>query len=103
MKDSTRRGIRTALQLLVTLVTNGALFGLLVLFGVDVTVEAFGIVAAVLLPIVTTIQNGLEDRNTIPALLKAPASSGANPVPDADSEPPREQASGYDDDTYPRL
>lgn len=83
MNDSTRRGIRTALQLVVTLLTNGAVFGLLVLFGVEVTVEGFTVVAAVLLPIVTTLLNGLEDKGSIPALLKAPASSGADPMPDA--------------------
>lgn len=82
MSDALRRGLRTALQLVVTLLGNGALFGLLVVLEVPVTLEQFGAVSAVLLPIVTAGLNALEDRGTIPAVLKAPASPGAHPVPE---------------------
>lgn len=80
MSDSTRRGLRTALQLLVSLLTSGGIVGVLALAGVEVTTEAFAAISGVLLPFVTTLLNALEDNNTIPALLKAPASNGANPV-----------------------
>lgn len=33
--------------------------------------------------VVTFVQNWLEDNTPVPALLKAPPSSGVNPVPDA--------------------
>lgn len=82
MSDAKRRGLRTGLQLLATLLGNGALFGLLVLLGVPVTTEQFAAVTAVLLPVVTALLNALEDQGTIPAVWKAPASDGENPVPD---------------------
>jgi hypothetical protein len=85
MTDAKRRGLRTAMQLVVTLGGNGALFGLLAVLGADVTLEQYGAVTAVLLPVVTAALNGMEDSGTIPALLKAPASPGVNPVPDGDA------------------
>lgn len=81
MSDAWRRGLRTALQLVVTLLTNGAAFGLLAALDVPVTLEQFGAVSAVLLPLVTAGLNALEDAGTIPAVLKAPASAGEHPVP----------------------
>jgi hypothetical protein len=81
MSDAKRRGLRTALQTLVTLVGNGALFGLLHVLGVPVTAEQYAAASAVLLPFVTAGLNALEDRGTIRAVLKAPASDGAEPVP----------------------
>lgn len=86
LSDSTRRGLRTALQLLVTLLTTGAGTALLALLGVDVSPEQYATVTALLLPVITTLLNGLEDRGTIPAVLKAPPSPGADPVPDPAAE-----------------
>lgn len=86
MSDATRRGLRTALQLIVTLLTNGAAFGLLAALDVSVTLEQYGAATAVLLPVVTAGLNALEDAGTIPALLKAPASPGATPVPEPDPD-----------------
>lgn len=80
MKDSTRRGLRTALQLLVTLLTTGGIQGLLVLLGVGLTAEQYAALSAVLLPVVSAVLNELEDNGTIPAPLKAP-SFGADPEP----------------------
>lgn len=81
MKDSKRRGLRTALQMLVTILTTGAGTGLLKLIGFDVSPEIWAAVTAVLLPLVTTVLNELEDNGTIPAVLKAPASDGEDPLP----------------------
>lgn len=83
MSDATRRGLRTALQLLASLLTSGGVLGVLALFGVDVSAEQWAAISAVLLPFVTVVQNALEDADKIPALLKAPASNGADPVPPA--------------------
>jgi hypothetical protein len=83
MKDSTRRGIRTALQLVVTLLTTGGIQGLLALFGLTMSPEQYAVVTGALLPVVTAVLNGLEDSGKIPAVLKAPANDGASPLPDA--------------------
>ena len=94
MNDALRRGVRTFLQ---------AFVGFLVLFAIPALQDLiravssgedyqfnFGfwqaiVVAAVasgLVALITWAQNELEDKGAIPALLKAPASSGADPVPD---------------------
>lgn len=83
MSDATRRGLRTALQLAASLLASGGIVGVLKLCGVEVTAEAWAAISGVLLPFVTVLQNSLEDADTIPALLKAPASDGADPVPPA--------------------
>lgn len=85
MKDSTRRAIRTALQLVVTLLTTGGLQAGLAAFDMALTVEQYAALNGVLLPLMTALLNGLEDAGTIPAVLKAPASDGADPVPPADA------------------
>lgn len=81
MKDSTRRGLRTVLQMIVTVLTTGSGTALLQLFGVDVTPQQWAVVSTALLPLVTIVLNELEDSGKIPALLKAPASDGEDPVP----------------------
>ena len=79
MNDSTRRGLRTAYQLLISLIA--VLPTLAVLdWGDDTgkalaTLIAWGAVA-------TKLINALEDSGSLPAILKAPASDGANPIPD---------------------
>lgn len=79
MSDALRRAIRTLLQF----IAGGGLSVLVteVIADVDDTTAkaAITVVAAFL---VSFAQNELEDRDVIPALLKAPASDGANPVPD---------------------
>lgn len=80
MSDSTRRGLRTAYQALVSLVAVLPTLALLD-WGDDTgkaiaTMIAWGAVF-------TKLINALEDRGVLPAFLKAPASDGAHPVPDA--------------------
>lgn len=81
MTDPQRRALRTLLQAIV-----GALgAGLVNLLAPDgVSPEWLAVIGVVLTTIFTQIQNSLEDSGTIPAILKAPASEGANPVPDPD-------------------
>lgn len=79
MSDATRRGLRTALQLVVTLAGSGAFVGLLNAWGVGVTTEQWAAASGVALPFVTAAVNALEDRGSIPALFKAPASPGDTP------------------------
>jgi hypothetical protein len=100
MRDATRRGLRTAGQLAVTLLANGAAFGLLQAFGVPVTLEQYGAATAVLLPFITVGLNALEDAGAIPALGKAPASDGADPVPAAATAEPDYEATS-DDSEHP--
>ena len=83
MNDSTRRAIRTALQSIVGALGAGVLN--LVFTGINPGWRA--VAAVVLTTVFTQIQNALEDRGTIPALLKAPASDGAEPIPDNTPEP----------------
>lgn len=82
MNDPIRRGLRTLLQALIALAagvpTIAAAFDL-----EAATVAQVGAVLAVATAIITAVVNGLEDRGAIPALLKAPPSAGANPVPDS--------------------
>lgn len=79
--DAPRRGIRSLLWALLALAAavpaNAAAFGL-----PAETVAKIGAVCAVLTAVTTAIVNALEDADVIPAFLKAPASDGANPVPD---------------------
>jgi hypothetical protein len=81
MPDSIRRGLRTTIQVLLA-----ACAGMAGLVAVHViSAEQGGKAAAVctfLAGLIAAAMNALEDRGTIPALLKAPASEGANPVPD---------------------
>lgn len=78
MSDSTRRAIRTALQSIV-----GALgAGVLNLVFKGVNPGWLAVAAVVATTVFTQIQNALEDSGKIPALLKAPASDGVEPLPD---------------------
>ena len=83
MNDSTRRAIRTALQSIA-----GALgAGVLNLVFTGINPGWLAVAAVVLTTVFTQIQNALEDRGTIPALLKAPASDGVDPVPNNEPLP----------------
>jgi hypothetical protein len=89
LSDAIRRGIRTFVQAFigVILAQSGAILlaaqkGEYVLDiewwkRIAVSGAAAGVIA-----LFSYIQNALEDRGTVPALLKAPPSPGANPVPD---------------------
>lgn len=81
MTDALRRGIRSALWMVLAMA--GAVPALAAAFDLPTTQVAkitamFTTVAAVL----TAIVNAAEDKGVIPALLKSPASSGENPIPD---------------------
>lgn len=81
MSDALRRGIRSALW--GVLAMAGAVPTLAAAFNLPASQVAkvtavFTAMAAVL----TAVMNAAEDHGTIPAVLKAPASSGENPVPD---------------------
>lgn len=82
MSDAQRRAIRGFFQ--IGLVS--AVIALLAAFELIQWTETQTVaVMAVATPVVSFIQNWLEDNTQTPALLKAPTSPGANPVP----EPPR--------------
>jgi hypothetical protein len=78
--DSTRRALRSILWLLVAAVA--AVPSAAVVF--DMSAAKAAAVVGMLTPMVgavTKIVNLLEDDGAIPAVLKAPASDGENPVP----------------------
>lgn len=79
MTDPQRRALRTLLQAAVGAIGAG-LINLLAPKGISP--EWLAVIGVVLTTLFTQIQNSLEDAGTIPALLKAPASSGENPIPD---------------------
>lgn len=96
--DSTRRSLRTGIDVILTVLT--ATIAMLLFPGLPELVDgwtapgataAAGVVLGALLLFFTKIRNALEDRGKIPALLKAPASSGADPAPD-----PRSEAGHFD-------
>lgn len=82
MSDAIRRAIRTLLWVIAAAVPV-----------IPSVAEVFDIPAGQVAQVVTVLGgavtvltaliNALEDAGKIPALLKAPASSGENPVPDA--------------------
>lgn len=94
MKDSTRRALRTGLDLVLGfLLSCGAV---LLIPGINESMSemglgsAFGIFSVIVLVLttfVTKLKNYLEDEKNFPALLKAPASGGENPVPDRNANP----------------
>jgi hypothetical protein len=88
MPDYLRRALRTFFQaLLGSLLTSGVLSAASTDGVVDWSAAQKAAVAALAAGIIaafTLAQNVLEDHTTMPALLKAPASEGENPVP----EPP---------------
>lgn len=80
MSDAQRRAVRGFVQ--IGLVS--AVIALLAAFEVISWTETQTVaVMAVATPIVAFIQNWMEDQGAIPAYGKAPASVGANPVPDS--------------------
>jgi hypothetical protein len=82
LSDSTRRSLRTLYQGLLSLLVAVPLISLYVPTGASrLAVIAASVVAAA--AVITKIINALEDKGLIPAFLKAPASDGAKPVPDA--------------------
>jgi hypothetical protein len=83
LSDPLRRGLRTLIQTSFA----GVIIIMLAAFGVIQWNETqTASVMAVLTPVISFMQNLLEDRPVLgmqlPALLKAPASSGVDPVPD---------------------
>lgn len=88
--DSTRRSLRTGIDAILTVLT--ALLAVVAYPGLPDLLDsalgrpgatvAIGVVLGALLLFFTKVRNALEDRGKIPALLKAPASPGADPVPD---------------------
>lgn len=85
MNDAARRGLRTLLQ--VGLVQ--ALIQFLQVFGITHwTPEQVAAATTLATPLFAFVQNALEDTTPMPAILKAPASSGQNPVPDEDALSP---------------
>ncbi len=83
MNDSTRRALRTILDLV-----PGVLAALLVLvpvLGLDPeAVAKVGVTVGAITVALAKIRNACEDAGLIPALLKAPASDGADPIPPDD-------------------
>lgn len=79
MTDSVRRGIRTLLDAILAVLAAGVIEE----FFVNMTDTQRAVLALALVGAITTIKNALEDAGKIPALLKAPASDGADPVPEA--------------------
>lgn len=90
MSDAKRRGVRTILQMLLALLTGGGLYGVLKVFGLELDTDQYTILSGALLPVVTVVMNALEDKGTIPAVLKAPASDGVDPVPDVSTDLPED-------------
>lgn len=81
MTDALRRGVRSALWM--TLAMAGAVPALAAAFDLPAArVAQITAIFAAITAVLTAIINAAEDRGLVPALLKAPASSGENPVPD---------------------
>lgn len=78
MTDPIRRALRT----LVQFVAAGGLTALVDEVAADLYGSAKAAVFMLAALLVTYAQNELEDRGAIPAIGKAPASDGANPIPD---------------------
>lgn len=79
MTDAQRRAIRTFLQALLALIPT--IPGAAVAFDVSAaTCAKIGAVGTILITVVTFVVNWLEDNTRMPALLKAHASEGLNPV-----------------------
>lgn len=86
MSDALRRAVRTALQaFLGNLVASGVLSAAQESGVVDWSAAKKAVMAAAasgVIGMVSFVMNVLEDNTPTPALLKAPPSSAANPVPD---------------------
>lgn len=86
MPDYLRRALRTFFQaLLGSLLTSGVLSAASTDGVVDWSAAEKAAVAALAAAVIaafTLVQNLLEDHTAMPALFKAPASEGENPIPD---------------------
>lgn len=87
--DSTRRALRTGIDALLAVL--GATAAVVVVPGLDDALgltggelARAGVIVGALALFLTKLRNALEDRGTIPAILKAPASDGADPIPPVD-------------------
>lgn len=79
MNDPIRRALRTLLQF----IAGGGLTALITEVVAEIDdARLVAVIMAASLLVVTYAQNELEDMGAIPALLKAPASHGQNPIPD---------------------
>jgi hypothetical protein len=81
MSDAQRRGLRTLIQAVpaAVLVSGWNLFAP---SNLQLNPAQLAFVVAIVTALLTFGQNWLEDNTSVPALLKAPASRGENPVPD---------------------
>jgi hypothetical protein len=90
MSDAFRRALRTFIQaFLGSLLASGILSGIAADGVVDLAIfEKAGVsaLAAGVIAVLTWAQNALEDAAYIPSLLKAPASDGANPIPEPEPD-----------------
>lgn len=86
MSDAVRRALRTFVQAwLGSLLTSGVLSATATDGIVDLSaLEKAGVsaLAAGFIALLSWLQNALEDNTRMPALLKAPASEGENPIPE---------------------
>lgn len=82
MTDPIRRALRTALVLIVT--ASGGVPALAAVFDISAgTVAKVLAVFAFAGTLLTALLNHVEDTTAFPAILKAPASEGENPLPAA--------------------
>jgi hypothetical protein len=91
--DSTRRSLRTGIDgILGVLAALGAVLlvpgieDVFVEIGLGGKLSLFGVIVLAFTVFFTKLKNALEDADKIPALLKAPASDGAIPVPDPEAD-----------------
>ncbi|HEX6537490.1 MAG TPA: hypothetical protein VF041_23110 [Gemmatimonadaceae bacterium] len=77
LPDWLRRAIRTLAQVAVV----EAVIQVLLAFGVPITPVQHTAILGLATPVVSAIQNALEDKGVVPALGKAPAPDGERPVP----------------------
>ncbi|MEG1971472.1 MAG: hypothetical protein RR101_15280 [Burkholderiaceae bacterium] len=91
MQDSTRRGIRTAIDVILAVAT--AILATLAVPGLgdavatliergprdSVGLAAAGIIMAALVALVSKVRNSLEDAGVIPAIIKAPTATAVPP------------------------
>jgi hypothetical protein len=94
MKDSTRRALRTFIDLFLGILGSLAVVGVVPGFSDFMTdhgwgsaLATFSIVVLVLTSVFTKFKNYLEDNTNFPAFLKAPSSEGQNPQPDPPQNP----------------
>lgn len=85
LSDSTRRSVRGLFDVVPAVLAAMAILVPALDLSAATTAKVGTTVAAITLAL-TKIRNGLEDAGLIPAVLKAPASNGADPVPDGGPE-----------------